>query len=170
MAPSEKPQAWRNSEAKKALVLLLENDVDGRVQQMHHSDVYMMSPLFKAYDPKNFQLNLKNLKDAMKKDKCLADFHREAFEHDRALVPVREVTPRGYPRFDVSSAKALLTKDVREGKHKNIKPADFQKTRPEYGVFPPDVFRKHIYQEEYRQQGSGYWQHRKQAKQNGSSK
>jgi hypothetical protein len=165
------PPPWRTSDAKKALALMLENDVDGTIHAMHHSAVYMMSPLFQAYDPKNFQTNLKNLKEATQKDKSIVAFHQKAFEHDRNLVPTKDLTPRGYPRFDVSAAKALLARDVKEGKHKegNIRIIDFQQTRPEYRSFPLAVFRKHIYQEEYNQNARGYWMHKNQKKKENSS-
>ena len=155
-----KPSPWRTSDAKKDLASLLDEDSDGRIHAMSVDDVYMLSPLFQVYEKANFKTNLKNLKESIRKTREQAVLHEEALRHDRKLVPVKP-TPRGYPRFDTSVAKQLLEKDVKDNKHKGIKPRIFQQSRPEYLDFPLDVFRKHIYQAEYAQNGRSYWMHKK---------
>ena len=78
---------------------------------------------------------------------------------------MKTITPREYPRFDNSDAKKLLAKDVQENKHKEAQPIVFHQSRPEYLQFPLNVFRKHIYQEEYAQKGRSYWMHKKKVQQ-----
>ena len=68
-----------------------------------------------------------------------------ALEHDRKLYPRSSVNNRGEPVFD------MLRDDVENKLHEGIKPEVFQKTRPEYMVFKPRIFRHRIYQERRRQ-------------------
>jgi hypothetical protein len=159
------PPPWRTSEAKKALVALLDNDVDGRIHNMSGDDVYRLSPLFQLYAKNNFKTNLRNLKDSHRKTLENVARHENALEHDRKIVPKKTLTPRLYPRFDYSGAKKLLAEDVKQGKHKEVKPILFHQSRPEYQQFPLDVFRKHIYQEELAQNGRSYWMNKKNVEQ-----
>ena len=52
--------------------------------------------------------------------------------------------------------------DVESGLAKKFKPASLQKYRDEYEIFPPKVFRGHVYQEERgAQKEKGYWTHQR---------
>ena len=158
------PPAWRTSEAKKALFLLLENDHDGDLHAKDPKDVQKLSHLFQAYEYANFKTNLKNLKASIAKDKGATKKDEEIFLHDRSVIQSKENCDRGYPRWSISQAKRSLRKDIQDKKHENIKPKQLWKTRPEYQKFPHDVFRKHIYQEEISQVGRSYWMHKKKMK------
>jgi hypothetical protein len=60
-----------------------------------------------------------------------------------------------------------LKQDVKNNKNLypvKLKPQSFQKTRPEYQEFPLEIFRKHIYQEQYAQVGQSYWMAKKAEK------
>ena len=70
-----------------------------------------------------------------------------ALEHDRRLNPRRTKNARGEPVFDSTKAKAFLKEDVKDGKHKRMKPCQLQKTRKVYQLFRLDIFRQRIYQE-----------------------
>ena len=45
-----------------------------------------------------------------------------------------------------SRAESLLSEDIKNGYHLQMKPKDLYKTRTEYQVFPLHKFRNHIYQ------------------------
>jgi hypothetical protein len=63
-APTEKLPAWGQSEAKKHLSSLLENDTDG-IAGMAVEDVHKLSTLFQSYDIKRFTGYLKALKSSI---------------------------------------------------------------------------------------------------------
>jgi hypothetical protein len=164
---SNKPPAWRFSEAKQELKRLLEEDEDWFWHNVDPHELYRMSPLFQQYDEDRFVDNLKNLKQAIAKEKAATDFDQKAYENDLKLFPRDVIGCRGYKRWDGSDAKKLLKKDVKDNVHKipsKIPPREFQLTRPEYKEFPKDIFRKHIYQEEYAQKGRSYWMWKKEQK------
>ncbi|KAL3922635.1 MAG: hypothetical protein SGILL_002105 [Bacillariaceae sp.] len=126
-----------------------------------------MSGLFMQYPEARFVSNLKNLKESIAKDKDATEFDEAAYLHDLKLFPRSEMSVRGYKRWDRSAAQKLLRKDVKLKRYLvpvKLKPQEFQKTRPEYLEFPLEIFRKHIYQEEYAQIGRSYWMAKKEAK------
>ena len=56
-------------------------------------------------------------------------------------------------------ASELLKEDAENGITTQMKPADVWASRSEYMDFPLEVFRKHIYQEKYKQLAKPYWQY-----------
>jgi SAP domain len=54
--------------------------------------------------------------------------------------------------------------DIKQMKHATTKPKEFQQSNAAYMMFPPHIFRKHIYQEEYAQVGRSYWMNKKKEK------
>jgi|688.fasta_scaffold1073902_1 hypothetical protein len=163
---SKPPSPWRQSKAKDALRELLESDVDGRIHSMSAEDVYKLSPLFQVYKLNNFKTNLGNLKHAIADNNEAVRFDHQALDHDKARFSgnVATTTPRKHPRWETSAAKCLLERDIQESKHKDMKPKEFWESRPEFKKFPLEVFRGHIYQEEYAQKGRSYWMHKKKMK------
>ena len=158
------PPAWRDSDAKKELKKLLEDDVDGAWHRMDPTVLHQMSPLFSQYPKDRFVCNLKNLKASVAENKTAIAFDQAAYESDRSKFPVQIIGCRGYKRWDISDAKPALRLDVQNGNHTRCKPKELQKTREEYQDFPLKVFRKHIIQEEYAQKGRSYWMHKKEQK------
>ena len=65
-------------------------------------------------------------------------------EEINAIDPPR---PRDYPNWHQSEARLLLKADITAGLHKTTSPKDLYMTRPEYQLFPLEVFRKHIYED-----------------------
>lgn len=145
---------WGRSEAKK---LLKQDIIDGTVKDEHDpSDVYRSRPEFQQYDFDNFKTNLKNLKaliydsiERMARD-C------EYYGHDIArLHDIRAENPPQQTPWHRSEAKALLEKDIDDGKHlivneetgKKITPKELYMTRSVYREYSLRVFRDHIYQE-----------------------
>ena len=145
------PTPWKDSEAKHQLRQLLESNSNGFWHSVDPHELHRMSELFMAYDEDRFVCNLKNLKVAVKKEKDALDRDHRAYEHDMTLYPRKTESVRGYKMWEGSTAQKLLRQDVKNKVHKNHSPKELHRTRPEYLEFPLDVFRKHIYQEEYAQ-------------------
>ena len=61
--------------------------------------------------------------------------------HDRTIFPRRERDEEdGILIFDLHPAKLLLRDDVLANKHKEMKPVQLQRSRPEYMHFDKDYF------------------------------
>ena len=72
--------------------------------------------------------------------------------------PKRTVTNRGKPFWNKDhSANNQLRDDTRSGKTKAMKPKELWESNVIYQDFSSD-FRKHIYQEKYKQLAGPYWQ------------
>ena len=63
------PATWTNSEAKKKLRKLLENDTNGLIGKMDLNEVHKLSSLFQPYDISKFQGYLKTLKSVIENAK-----------------------------------------------------------------------------------------------------
>lgn len=80
--------------------------------------------------------------------KIRQDDDLKAYEQYREKYPVRSHNDIGMPRWEGSEAEKYLKKDIKEGKHAGLKPAEFRATRPTiFGAVPLPVFRNHLYQE-----------------------
>jgi hypothetical protein len=165
---SKPPPPWRHSKAKEVLQALLQSDLDGSIHAMDADDVYKLSPLFAPYKIGNFKTNLENLKSSIAGNAEAVRSDHQALRHDQHKLSstFSTLTSRGYPRWETSAAKNMLARDIKEKKHQvaNATPNDLWKSRPEYQQFPLEVFRQHIYQEEYSQSGRSYWMHKKKLK------
>ncbi len=106
------PPPWRTSEAKETLRLLLQEDVDNFWHDLDPREIYEMSPMFQEYDENRFLANFRSLKQSIQKEKNAVAFDQAGFLHDRQLFPVKEMSCRGYKRWDGSEAQRLLKKDV----------------------------------------------------------
>jgi hypothetical protein len=87
-------------------------------------------------------------------------------KHDLELFPPSKDDARGYPRWDGSSAQALLQEDMSAGKHKEMTAKKLQNTRQEYKKFPLKVFSDHVEQEKRDALGKSYWLHKKKKNNN----
>jgi hypothetical protein len=99
---------------------------------------------------KNFRTNLANLRKAISSEKTLADVDATALARDLERHPRPPLDHNGAPFWDGSDAQRLLRLDVDAGKHTSMTKTELRGSRPEYGLFTPKVFRKHIEQEERR--------------------
>lgn len=61
-----------------------------------------------------------------------AEQEEQLLDADLVTHPTQPTNSNGRPRWDNSTAQALLKKDVDNGKHLGVKPMDFYKSRPEY--------------------------------------
>jgi hypothetical protein len=94
--------------------------------------------------------NLANLRKAISSEKTLADVDATALARDLERHPRPPLDHNGAPFWDGSDAQRLLRLDVDAGKHTSMTKTELRGSRPEYGLFTPKVFRKHIEQEERR--------------------
>jgi hypothetical protein len=141
------PPPWAESRAKK----LLQKDIEKKKDRNPDgtaktpAQVFQMHTTYWKYDIKNFRSNLRNLRKVVH----LAE--SEAVLSHRATIQFLEMFPPAAgeknPRWDNSEAKRLLRIDIKEGRHKVMKPRKLRKRRREYEKFDPDYFRQKIYQE-----------------------
>ena len=71
---------------------------------------------------------------------------------------------KGYPRWNISSAKTLLEGDVTAKRHVGMLPRNFRETRQEYHSFPLRIFRDRLYAEVRKQTGEAFWVYRRNKK------
>ena len=144
----EKPTPCGRSEAKH---LLQKDLIKGRVpKEWTGVQVKQMRPEYAPYSQARFTANLKTLRDSLERDHGRMIQDISFYGHDMArLKEYHEQHPpkTDYPSFHDHAARLLLKIDVDIKKHIELKPKQLRETRPEYMEFPPDVFRKHIYQE-----------------------
>jgi hypothetical protein len=162
---------WRNSKAKLCLRELIdagEIDEDSDPEDAYFLCLREYPEEFEYYDyhDNDFPGKLKSLFNTWTEDTKKAVFDEKAFAHDMKLFPPNQINSRGEPRWEGSEAEAFLREDFAAGKHKanNIKPRDFQKTRPEYLEHDKDSFRDHIYQEDRRIRYNNYLNDKREEK------
>jgi hypothetical protein len=66
---------------------------------------------------------------------------------DRQLHRRQSHNHRGEPVFDLSPAKLLLRKDIKNKVHTTKQPSELQASREEYKQFKAEKFKDRIYQE-----------------------
>jgi hypothetical protein len=135
---------WRNSEAKKQLLLALE---DPSFSCMSNEDIYSMIPELAYTNWDLFPARLARAKQQTKKKIDRASADKSALLHDRALVPVAQVSARGYPRWEGSAAQHQLNAHIDAGAHTTAAPNQLFASTQSYEPFGNNVVRKHIYQE-----------------------
>ena len=98
----------------------------------------------------------------------LTDKHREIIEEQVAVfelhhsrVRKKTATSRGKRIWRRHCARELLVEDTKDGTAQSMKPMELWVSRDEYQDFSLEDFRKHIYQEKYRQLAGAYWQQKR---------
>ena len=114
-------------------------------------EVWESSDWFKKYPKHRFVDNLKRLKKSIESHGKVIEEDVRLIQTELAALNLSEHTKRGYPHWHTHPARKLLTEDLKSGRNTGVKPQAFQSTRTEYKEFPPDIFRKHIYQENRKQ-------------------
>lgn len=156
---------WADSHAKNLLVAgLAAGTIPLTSQEMPPKDVYELHAEFKQFQYSNFRTNLNNLRKSFIERRRRSEFDESALKSDRAIVQRRTQTHRDYPFWPEADASKLLEIDLKQGQHLHMKPALLYMTRPEYQLFPLDVFRDHIHQELRNQRERSYWLHKKDQK------
>ena len=162
MNANNKPEPWGKSEAKETVRKLLL--ADNFYMDVDEHELYQMSETFQVYPEHRFVSNVKNLKKSIKTEKNWNEFEEAALIQDRQRFPKTEMTYWNYIMYDTAEAKPLLRTDIQNKKHTTMKPAQLHQTKDAYKKFPLDVFRKHIYQEEYAQLGRSYWMNKRKCR------
>ena len=160
--PAE-PPPWRHSNAKE----LLKTDIlQGKVANLTPEEVYHSRPEFKQYKKENFKNNLRSLQRLLAKEIGRALWDDVALTLDKNHRRGNATNSRPYPRWNGSTAEALLREDVQNKKHEAMKPRALKETRPEYAPFPLKIFRDHIQQEVRASIERPYWKARMEQKKN----
>jgi hypothetical protein len=146
---------WINWPKTEAREILLEDLLPGGILHgMNHVseeeafDFYTTLPEFASVVKSQFVARLKAHREQANAHSEAAHSDMQALTHDRALFPRKTHNARGEVVFDMTAARGLLREDVANKRHTAMIPAEFQKTRPEYMVFKPTIFKCRIYQEE----------------------
>lgn len=156
-ANGKKPPPWRGSPAKK---MLRKGIIAGDYpESMSNEAIYGSSLEFRQYKWKDFNTNIKNLREAIKISQAKADRDAAAFVADRNRPPAAGATPLVV--WAGSQAEKSLIDDVDHGRHLLMKPKALRATRPEYGEWSLKSFRDHIQQELKNRKTQAYWLHRK---------
>ena len=142
--PAKKKETWKSSAAKQLLKDDIINDVVK--EGMKPKEVYKMHDEYKKWPEKNFGANLRSLRKKIAKDKQRMKDDCAAYEHDLQLLKkLRGNDPVNIP-WHKSEANVLLKQDVKDSRHKDMKPIELYYSRPEYQHFDLTTFRNHIYQ------------------------
>jgi len=143
---------WTNSEAKKVLLEHLFNKkISLDEQEMPTEElwefVYKGSPAFKHVVYSQFKERLKDHRKQVGSQMGRTSTAAIALANFRKLNPKKKYDAKGRPLWDGHPAQVLLKEDVKNKRHKGVRPSAFRLTRKEYQEFELDVFRNHIYQE-----------------------
>jgi SAP domain len=116
--------------------------------------VWPTEPEYQKVPLENFKQNLASLRDRFSNFRISADLDEAALRTDRCLHPVE-----AEGRWPGSEAESLLKKDIDDGKHLTMSPAELYNhpERSPYKAFPHDQFRKHIHQEVRSRKDNLYW-------------
>jgi hypothetical protein len=98
-----------------------------------------------------FKERLKTHREQVKKKRVQSIKEQEAFTRHLVLHPSPSHNHRGEPIWNSHPAKKLLASDIKDRLHVGKTPSQFQKRRPEYLEFKPNLFKGRIYQEIRRQ-------------------
>lgn len=160
----EEIQPWRGSQAKENL---LDDIITGKVWVgMDPKAIYEMREEYKDYKYENFRNNVKNLFLVVDKMYTDADIALEGYENfleDLNDNPPPPLPPsRNYPKWGYSEAERLLKIDMDRGLFELFEPEMMWNARDEYLVYPLEVFRNHIYQEQRNRMERPYWKYNEQ--------
>lgn len=153
------PYKWRDSRAQQILREMIEN---GELAESEHPSALYARNIegeFQKFDYKRqFCSGINRLRKLTAIRKQNAAWDQAAFNHDRALNPIPQLTNQGVPWWPGSKAEETLKNDIVNGLHERLKPQTLYNLRPTiYHKFPLTKFREHLYQEVRSQKGASYW-------------
>jgi hypothetical protein len=142
---------WRSSKARAYLlkdlcpggILFGKDDITPEVAW----DFYQDQEGFENVVWDQFKARLKDHRKQVDQEYLRSQREEAAMVHDRQLFPRSDTNHRGEPVFDLHPAKEVLRKDIEDGNHEHLTPAQFQSTRPIYQPFDAEIFKHRIYQE-----------------------
>ena len=128
------------------------------VGKMSSEGIYKHHSIFQQYDLKDFKKWDKEMVKLTNKHREKLEEDVELFRQHRQVHPMKKISSRGKLIWNTHPAKLQLIEDTRKGKSANVKPKELWGTSELYQNFTLEDFRKHIYQEKYRQLAGPYWQ------------
>ena len=156
---NKKPE-WKNSKARDLLYKLRLHRFRG-TSAMSSEDIYDSHSIFSQYDLNDFKKWDRDMIRLTQKHKQVIDEAIELYHQHRLIHPQVTISCRGKPIWNNHDAKLQLIGDTRSGKAKSMKPKQLHQSSDVYKDFSLDDFRKHIYQEKYRQLAGPYWQQKR---------
>lgn len=148
-------EPWQGSYAKE---ILTQEILEGKVTESSKPDeVYMSNVEYQRFKKQNFKRNLKSLLKSLSNKEERAHFDAAAIAHDTALFPRPAVSFHGYPFWDTSDAKPLLSQDIDNNLDLTLGHEALWSSREDYQLFPEEVFCRHIHQERSKRNQSLYW-------------
>jgi len=144
-ADNEEDEDWANSKAKSILRTgILSGEITA---EMKPKEVFDLNPAEHGkWNYQNWSNNLRALRQAIERDRERMQRDCISYGHDLAIIKSMRDKNKPTP-WHRSEASPLLKQDVKDGKHKQQKPEELHKSRPEYQAFGLSEFRNHIYQE-----------------------
>jgi hypothetical protein len=159
---SAKKVDWKTSEEKEQL---RKDIINGVVKgDMKAEIVYQMHQgAYHKFKFERFKDNLQNLRNAIIKSKTAAEEDEFALLNTLQHWPAQVDLPP-YPAWHGSVAKAYLLEDIESGVVEGVKTANVWQMRPEYKMYPLNVFRDHLNKEKKKPAEKGYWEHQRELK------
>ena len=154
-----KPE-WKNSKARDLLYKLRLRRFEG-VGAMSSENIYKYHPVFAQYDLGDFKKRDKEMIKLTSKHRERLESDIELFRLHRLKHPQMTISSRGKRIWNNHPAKLKLIADTSSGKAASMKPKQLWETLEEYQDFSLKDFRKHVYQEKYRQLAGPYWQQKR---------
>lgn len=148
---TKKPKGWRSK--KHPTKSLLHHELKmGRIpldpDKMSEDEVFDYHPEFGKTDRSKWSGRVKAARKLVSDKVEDAKTDKALLEHDRGLHPKKAFSQTtGKVRYEGSEIQRLLKKDVADGKHTQMKPAELQDTRPEYKQLDLKTFRDNLYYE-----------------------
>lgn len=160
---------WEKSEPR---AILIEDLVQGVLplddKEMTHETawniLYKDMKEFSEVCFAQFKARLRDHRKQVKQGLLRSKHEEECMERDRRLFPRKESNGDGKPNFDLHPAKLLLRADVKNKKHKQMKPSKLRMSRPEYQAFDNDHFRQRIHQASRREKFVNWLEHKRKEK------
>ena len=159
--PPKKKDDWLHSRGRTLLMEALRTgEIPLDSTEMSWKEAFQLHPEFAEHDgARLFQSRLSSARRQIREKKQRGEAEMALLAQDRQVFPIPATNHRGEPRWEGSTAQALLKQDVEAKKHEQYKPQDFYDSRPEYKSWPLQVIRKHIEQEvrlvKWKNQGCG---------------
>ena len=157
-----KVEPWYTSCTNTSLGYILLRDLyryeATRMNNMSAPQIWAAHPQFQLYPLDDFKKYNTNMKKLVSKKLQIVAVEEEFFKEDMKNDPEKQSTCRNTPFWNKHAAKQLLSKDIRDGLVEGLKPKQLREKRPEYQEFPPEFFRKRIYEIKGKQRAGPYWQ------------
>lgn len=154
---------WRTrSKVSEAYMLLYQlrfhSEKGTGADKMSAAEIYNKHPIFQQYDKEKFITWDKKVVKLAERDRKQVSEDVEMFRQHRLNFPPKEITARGKLSWSKHKAKDQLILDTKSGKAGKTRPKQLWESNASYQCFSLEDFRKHVYQEKYRQLAGPYWQ------------